>query len=53
MEGHERDRDGKQHLGGESTRFKIDCFAVMRISSEEGSYLWLVDLLYHSTLGRE
>ena len=52
-EGHERDRDGKQHLRGESTRFKIDCFAVMRISSEEGSYVRLVDLLYHSTLGRE
>jgi len=34
-------------------RFNNSCFAVMRSSSEEGSYLRLVDLLYHSTLGRE
>jgi hypothetical protein len=40
------------------TRYRLhslenNCFAVMRSSSEEGSYLRLVDLLYHSTLGQE
>ena len=30
-----------------------NCSAVMRSRSEEGSYLRLVDLLYHSTLRRE
>ena len=41
-------RDAVAELMGED-----NCFAVMRSSSEEGSYLRLVDLLYHSTLGRE
>ena len=36
-----------------STRFKNSCVAAMRSSSEEGSYSRLVDLLYHSSLGRE
>ena len=30
-----------------STRFKNKCLAVMRSSSEEGSYLRLVDCLHH------
>ena len=36
-----------------SSRFKNNGFAVMRNCSKGGSYLRLIDLLYHSTLGQE
>jgi hypothetical protein len=35
------------------SQFKYNCSAVMRSSSKEDSYLRLIDVLYHSTLGRE
>ena len=36
-----------------SSRFKNNCFAVMRSGSEEGSYFRLVDFYVTQTLGRE
>ena len=51
----ERERNGQPRVlslvGETGLRFRV--FAVIRSSSEEGSYSRLVDFLYHSTLGRE
>ena len=37
--------------GWYSSQFENNYFTEMCSGSEAGSYLWLIDLVYHSTLG--
>ena len=42
---------GDTTLWGFSSQFENKCFTEMCSGFEEGSYLWLIDFVYHSSVG--